>query len=153
MQPRSFKTFNTLWLLLSTLFIVSCANVPGVIEPPKIAIQNVAIQNISLRQSSALIRLNLTNPNAFPLPLRGIDYQLRLNNRPVAGGRQVQTQNIGANQTVVITVPITLQLGEVLRLVPDVLRNGQVQYDLQGQVNLPFIGIPFNRKGITGIRP
>ena len=62
-------------LLSSTLLLQACTSgVPGVIEQPKISIENISLQDISLTQGTALVTLNVANPNAFPIPLQGIQY-------------------------------------------------------------------------------
>ncbi len=76
-------------LLSAALLLQACASgVPGVIEQPKISIQNISLQDISLTQGTALVTLNVANPNAFPIPLQGIQYGLSLNGHPVASGDQ-----------------------------------------------------------------
>lgn len=140
-------------ILFSTaLLLQACASgVPGVIEQPKISIQNISLQDISLTQGTAIVTLNVANPNAFPIPLQGIQYGLSLNGRQVASGDQVQNMNIGARQEVPINIPVKLDFAELLRLAPDALRSRSVQYDLNGAVRLPFINVPFQRQGGVGV--
>jgi len=141
-----------LCLLLAMLLQACTAGLPGVMETPRVSVQDVALQNVSLASSSAVVLLNISNPNPFPLPLRGIDYSLRLNGRAVAGGQQLQQRNINAGETVPLAIPVQLQLSEVLGLLPGVLQNGQVQYELSGGVSLPFVRIPFARQGSAGVQ-
>lgn len=136
---------------LTLLSLQGCLSVPGVVETPTISVRNVALQNLSLQQGSALIRLNLTNPNAFPLPLRGVQYGLSLNGRQVARGAQSQQRNINANETVAIDIPVQMNISEMFQLIPSILQQGQAQYALQGAVDLPFISIPFSRTGGIGV--
>lgn len=128
-----------------------CLSVPGVVETPTISVQNVALQSLSLHQGSALIRLKLTNPNAFPLPLRGVQYGLSLNGRQVAQGAQSQQRNINANETVALDIPVRMDLSEIFQAIPAILQQGQAQYALRGAVDLPFISIPFSRTGGIGV--
>lgn len=148
-----FRTLFIKLLLLSLILpgLQGCLSVPGVVETPTVSVQNVALQNLSLSQSSALISINLTNPNAFPLPLRGVQYGLSLNGRQVARGAQAQQRNINANETVAIDIPVQMNLSELFQLIPSILQQGQAQYTLQGAVDLPFISIPFSRTGGIGV--
>ena len=141
-----------IWVKLCLLLALQgCVSVPGVVETPKISVRDVALQNISLQQGTALIRLNVSNPNAFPLPIRGVQYGLALNGRSVASGQQVQQRNINAHETVAMDIPVQMNLQEMFSLLPEVLQQGQVNYDLQGAVNLPLISIPFARSGGVGV--
>lgn len=131
-----------------------CSNggVPGVIEQPKVAVQDVQLKSLSLTQGTAVASLNVTNPNAFPLPLRGVDYNLRINGSPVANGSAVQkNMMIAAKQTIPLDIPIKLQLMEIIQLVPRMMRERKVQYELRGGVKLPLITIPFKREGGIGV--
>lgn len=139
-------------VVFAPLLLSACTSVPGVIEQPKISIQNIGLQDISLTQGTAVITLNVSNPNAFPIPVKGIQYGLSLNGRPVASGDQVQDQMIGARQDVPVNVPIKLDFIELARLAPVAWRERRLQYDLSGAVKLPLISVPFQRQGGVGVQ-
>lgn len=135
------------------LFLQACAGVPNVAEPPKITIQHVQLQDISLTEGTALVTLNVLNPNSFPLPLQGIEYGLTLNGRQVARGEREQGIMLRAQEQAPVTLPIKLDFVELVRLAPEVVRSRGVNYDLSGAVRLPLIKVPFRRQGGVGIRP
>lgn len=139
-------------VLSSLLLLQACSSVPGVIEQPKVSIQQIQVQDISLTQGTAVIILNVSNPNAFPIPLQGIEYGLALNGRVVASGDQPENITIGARQDVPVKIPVTLDFAEILRLTPEMIRSRTVAYDLGGAVRLPFVKIPFQRQGGVGVR-
>lgn len=139
-------------LLSAALLLPACSSVPGVIEQPTISIQNIGLRDISLTQGTAVITLNVNNPNAFPLPIKGIEYGLRLNGHPVASGDQVQEQSIGARQEVPVNIPVRLDFVELARLAPVAWRERRLQYDLTGAVKLPLIKVPFQRQGGVGVQ-
>lgn len=142
-----------LTLISITFFLTACSGgVPGVIEQPKISIQNIAVQDISLTQGTAVVTINVANPNAFPIPLQGIEYGLRLNGHPVASGDQTQTVSLGARQEVPVTIPIKLDFVQLLQLAPEAMRSRSLHYDLTGAVKLPFIKVPFQRQGGVGVQ-
>lgn len=139
-------------VLLSALLLQACTGVPGIVEQPKVSIQNVALQDISLTSGTARVTLNVSNPNAFALPIEGIEYGLRLNGTPVAGGEQIQKMHIGPRQVMPIEIPVKLNFSELLRLLPNAFREQRVQYDLSGSVRLPLIRVPFRRQGGVGVK-
>lgn len=138
--------------VMTTLLLQACSSVPGIVEQPKVSIQNIGLQNISLTQGTAVITLNVSNPNAFPIPLRGVQYGLSLNGRPVASGDQTQEQTIGAGQEVPVNIPVRLDFVELARLAPVAWRERRLQYDLTGAVKLPLISVPFQRQGGIGVQ-
>ncbi len=140
-------------LLSSALLLQACASgVPGVIEQPKISIENISLQDISLTQGTALVTLNVANPNAFPIPLQGIQYGLSLNGHPVASGDQNQGMSIGARQEMPINIPVKLDFMQLMQLAPEAMKTRSLQYNLTGAVKLPFISVPFQRQGGVGVR-
>jgi len=151
---KEFDMFKKLILLSLISFLLlslqGCLSVPGVVEAPTISIEDVSLQNLSLTRGTALIRLNLTNPNAFALPLRGVRYGLSLNGRQVANGAQAQQRSINARETVAIDIPVQMNLSEIFSLIPSIFKQGQAKYTLQGAVDLPIISIPFSRTGGIG---
>lgn len=142
-----------LFVALFALFLHGCAGVPGVVEQPKVSVQDVSLKSLSLTQGTAIAALNVTNPNAFPIPVRGIEYGLRVNGSPVASGSQQGNLTLAARQSVPVEIPIKLQLREIIQLVPRMVRERQVKYELQGAVKLPLISIPFRRQGGIGVKP
>ncbi|MEN9500803.1 MAG: hypothetical protein RI964_88 [Pseudomonadota bacterium] len=140
-------------LLSAAVLLQACSGgVPGVIEQPKVSIQNIALQDISLTQGTAVVTLNVVNPNAFPIPLQGVQYGLSLNGRQVASGDQNQSVSIGAGQEVPVNIPIKLDFMQLMQLAPEAMHSRSLQYNLNGAVKLPFISVPFTRQGGVGVR-
>lgn len=131
--------------------ISGCAAVPNVVAPPSISVQEVSLQSLSLTQGTGLVSLNLTNPNAFPIPLEGVQYNLRLNGTPVASGDQRQSMYLQPNQPTAVQIPVQLQLASIMQLAPVLWQSRSVQYQLDGAVRLPFISVPFQRQGGIGV--
>lgn len=124
---------------------------PNVVAPPSISVQDVSLQSLSLTQGTGLVSLNVTNPNAFPIPLEGVQYNLRLNGTPVASGDQRQAMYLPPNQPTAVQIPVQLQLATIMQLAPVLWQNRSVQYQLDGAVRLPFISVPFQRQGGIGV--
>ena len=144
---------KTIAIVSTALLLQACSGgVPGVVEQPKISIQNIAVQDISLTQGTAVVTLKVANPNAFPIPLQGIEYRLTLNGHRVASGDQVQNMSIGARQEVPVNIPVKLNFVELLQLAPEAMRSRSLRYDLTGAVRLPFIKVPFQRQGGVGVQ-
>lgn len=139
----------------ASLLLSACSGAMGpasnLIQPPKISVQDVAVQNISLMQGTGLVTLNITNPNPFPIPLEGVQYNLRLNGAQVASGQQRQAMHLVPNQPVEVQIPIQLNLSQIMQLAPNLWRSQQAQYELDGAVQVPYLSIPFQRQGGIGV--
>ena len=142
--------------LSATLMLISisaaCSSVSNVVEPPKVVVQQVTLQHLSLRETTGLVTLNVTNPNAFTLPLQGVSYHLRLNGVAVASGEQAQNMSLPSQRPVLVEIPVRLQVGEILRLAPMLWRDRQANYQLDGAVRLPMLSVPFQRQGAIGVQ-
>lgn len=140
------------FILLGAISLLSgCAAVPNVVAPPSISVQDVSLQNLSLTQGVALVGLQVTNPNAFPIPLEGIQYNLHLNGTQVASGDQRQSMYLQPNRPTPVQIPVQLQLATLMQLAPVLWQNRAAQYQLDGAVHLPFISVPFQRQGAIGV--
>ncbi|WP_020396726.1 LEA type 2 family protein [Thiolinea disciformis] len=122
------------------------------IQAPKISIQDASVQNISLMQGTGLVTLQITNPNPVPIPLEGVQYNLRLNGAQVASGAQRQSMHLMPNQPMAVQIPIQLNLQQIMQLAPNLWRSQQVQYELDGAVQVPYLSIPFQRQGEIGVQ-
>jgi len=141
----------TTFLFGAMALIAGCSAVPNVVAPPSISVQDVSLQSLSLTQGTGLVSLNVTNPNAFPIPLEGVQYNLRLNGTQVASGDQRQSMYLQPNQPTAVQIPVQLQLATLMQLAPVLWQNRAVQYQLDGSVRLPFISVPFQRQGGIGV--
>jgi LEA14-like dessication related protein len=134
-----------------TLLSGCASGISNVVAPPSISVQDVSLQSLSLTQGTALVSLNMTNPNAFPIPLEGIQYNLRLNGTQVASGDQRQSMYLQPNQPTPVQIPVQLQLGTIMQLAPVLWQSRSAQYQIDGAIRLPFISVPFHRQGGVGV--
>ncbi len=141
----------TIFIFGAMTLISGCSAVPNVVVPPSISVQDVSLQSLSLTQGTGLVSLNVTNPNAFPIPLESVQYNLRLNGTQVASGDQRQSMYLYPNQPTAVQIPVQLQLATLMHLAPVLWQNRAVQYQLDGAVRLPFISVPFQRQGGIGV--
>lgn len=150
------KITSTLIIIFSIFLITACssgAGIKGIAEPPKVTVQNVQMERFNWQGGEANFTLNVSNPNAFPLPLTGFDYALRLNGVAVANGNKEASMTIPSRQSKQVSVPLKLSFVNIASMLPGLLRQGTMQYELAGSVHLPWLNIPFTRSGNTNLRP
>lgn len=138
-------------LFLSILSGCSSAGIKDLVEPPKIQVHKVEMGNFSFSGGSATIVLDIQNPNRFPIPLTGFDYGLKLNGVEVAKANKEHKTTIRAGESQKVSVPINLSFTNMVNMLPGLLTDRKVKYDLGGSVHLPWFNIPFNRTGTTSI--
>lgn len=150
------KITSKIFTFITTLFLITaCSNssgIKGVAEPPTVSVQNVSLERLTWQGGEANFTLNVTNPNAYPLPLSGFDYGLSLNGVEVANGNQEQKMMLNARQTQQVNVPLKLSFVNIASVLPGLMRQGTIQYQLAGSVHLSLLNIPFSRSGTTQLR-
>jgi len=140
--------------ILLFLFVSGCSStgIKGVVEPPTVKVHKVEMGSFNLSGGTATFILNIQNPNRFPIPLAGFDYGLSLNGTPVARGKKEQRVTIPSGGSQKVTVPLSLSFTNMMNLIPGLLRNRSVDYQLDGSVHLPWFNIPFKRAGSANLR-
>jgi len=146
--------FAKLSVVLFAMFLSACSSngIKGLVEQPTIQVHKVQMGNFNLSGGSATFVLDIQNPNSFAIPLSGLDYGLRLNGVQVAQGVKEQRVTIGAKQSQKLEIPLHFSFSNMATMLPGLLRNRSLNYDLDGSVHLPWFKIPFNRAGSTIIQ-
>ncbi len=134
-----------------SLFLTGCSSsgIKGLVEPPKVQVHKVQMGHFNLSGGTATFILDIQNPNSFPIPLSGFDYGLSLNGVQVAKGDKEKKVTIRAGASEKVEVPLTLSFGNMINMLPGLLRSRQLNYQLGGSVHLPWFNIPFQRTGTT----
>jgi len=146
------KQFLVMAFVLSFLTACSSSGIKGMVEPPKVQVHKVEFGNFNLSGGTATFVLDIQNPNRFPIPLAGFDYGLSLNGVKVARGNKEHKVTIKSGESQKVSVPLTLSFTNMANMLPGLLRNRSLNYDLDGSVHLPWFNIPFQRTGSTNIR-
>ena len=151
------KITSIITFIFCFLTINACSSnsvgIKGIAEPPSISVQNVNFERFTWQGGEAIFTLNLSNPNSFPLPLTGVDYALALNGAEVGKGSREQSLQIPPKQSKLVEFPLRLRFVNMANVLPGLIRQGTMRYDLRGSVHLPLFNIPFTRSGSTRLRP
>ena len=153
MNIRIITTPPLFYILLLSVFLTACSSsgIKGIVEPPKVQVHKVQMGRFNMSGGTATFILNIQNPNSFPIPLSGFDYGLSLNGVPVARGDKEKKVTIKGGGSEKVEVPLTLSFGNMMNMLPGLLRSRQLNYQLDGSVHLPWFNIPFKRAGTTSL--
>lgn len=118
---------------------------------------DVTLAGGSLLEQRYRLELRVQNPNDREIAVRGLDYELRLNERPFATGVSSAAVTLPAYGTQVVELEAFSGLREFVEQFLEVGRRGSgvVRYRLTGHVRLasPPVTLPFDRSGEFSLVP
>lgn len=122
---------------------------------PKLNVQNVQIQDLSLNGADLNLKLGFDNPNGFGLDINRLNYDLIVNGDQWADGSALQDVNIKENGMTELNIPISLNIGQIGMSAYRILSGSEpLDYQLKGNFNfnalhelLGATNFDFNRSG------
>jgi len=129
-----------------------CAAFAPHVERPRLELVGVDVRDATLAEQHFRVRLRVANPNTRALPVRGIDYALRLGGEEFGSGSSADPLTVPANGSADFELILTTHLATTLWKVLPRLRDGAppLEYQLAGTVrtDLAFLRvIPFDERG------
>ena len=131
-------------ILLVVTFLGACTSLPqNVIATPRVELRDVQLLGLGFNNQSFLLSFDVSNPNAFPLPVRSIDYGVKLDGKRFASGATESDFTVPAHSATQFAISVDLNLlqtaPQLLAVVRDSSR-GTIPYELEGSfgVNIPL---------------
>lgn len=144
----------TLLLAASFLACLGCGVqqlTRGELEPPKVALKSLAVGLPTPQGLPLECTLLLDNPNPQDLRVLGYDYELKLEGRQVLQGESREEVMLPARGQTQTTVPMLVKLRALPGLLPAILREEQLHYQVAGGVRLASLlggfRVPFHFQG------
>jgi LEA14-like dessication related protein len=126
-------TMRPLALAAATL-LAGCSLFMHSIEKPKASVRDVSMSSASFGGVTGQLRLDVTNPNGFGVPLSGIDWQLAIGGARAVTGRVELQQTIPARGVAPITTSLTINAGDALA-VGSALARGTRDYQVTAKLH------------------
>lgn len=137
--------------LLSTLLLVACAGTAISPQKPEVSVVGVKPVSLSSNEQRFLFTLNIENPNAFALPVEGVDLAATFAGENVAVGRSTTEVSVPANGNAQLGIEITTQLKDMFSNFLKSLGNGNLNldYEIAGDVKIKNLAksFPFTSSG------
>ena len=147
-------------LSLLSLLAAGCAGLKQNIEAPQVRLTQVQMLSAGLLEQRFRLLLRVNNPNKIAVPIKGIQYSLKLADADFASGSTPQAFRVPAFGEELVAVDVSTNLLASAQHLLTFLNSGPdaLNYELAGrvQVDLPFVGgIPFSQSGqvpLTAVR-
>jgi LEA14-like dessication related protein len=154
--PRRAAAFAAA-ALAAVIGLGGCAALAPHFEHPRLSLVGVEVKDASLGEQHFRLRMRVENPNDRALPVRGIDYSLRLAGEEFGSGSSVGAFTVPARGEAEFEMLMTTNLAAALwKLLPRLKDSSQpIEYRLVGKVStdLAFLRtIPFDERGSLPVR-
>lgn len=143
-------------LLLAGLvaLLAGCAGlgVGDMMRQPDVDIVGAELTNTGIDGADVLFEFEVDNPNGVALVLDGLNYRLRLNDKPLLDGRQDERTQIAARSESRVDLPVRIRYADLLRVLETLDDDDSPSYEIQAdfQFAVPVLGtvtVPVTRRG------
>lgn len=145
-------------ILLAVLMITGCAGVGKQLEPPRISLANIRVQEVSGLETSFEIQIRVFNANDIDLNVKGISAELEINGQPFATGVSNTPVEIPSFGTGLAAVTVYSSVIKMFKSAYGLKDSEALKYRLTGKVRVSGEGmmatsLPFESEGEATLKP
>jgi LEA14-like dessication related protein len=131
-----------LMALILSLGGSSCRTQGAVFRGPSVSLHSVDITGLSLKGVDLVCRLNVENPNPFPIPFPEIGWEFFIDANSFISGLVENGKALKAQGLTVVNVPVSLSYEGILNSFKSLKGRGELNYsiDLETRFLLPILG-------------
>lgn len=115
------------------------------VKQPEVNYKSIALGQVSMDLIELNPTFNITNGNAFSIPVNTISYELSLNNKKMLNGETESIGTLPANDNKDISLSIALTKETLNSLQQLLFKNRKLDYQVKGNVNAMGLAIPFEQ--------
>ncbi len=124
---------------------------------PRLSVTGLSLRDIDLRGVTLRLHLRVDNPNAFALPLQGLQYRAIIAGKPVVKGRSQGGLNIAAAGSSRLTLDNRVSFRDLGGVWQTLRSQSRVPLRLESQLRLPLPGgrqetLPLEWSGTVPLR-
>lgn len=108
--------------------------------PPAVSVPSVAWKNVSLAGVTGVVKLRVTNPNAFAFDVAGLDYDIKLGGFPLAKGGLVNAASLAAGAAQELGINVQVSTAQAGMAIIQLAQGRSSAYSVGGALS---IGTPF----------
>lgn len=131
------------------LMLISLVSQAGVLDQNIIMpeIQAIKLKQFSPELNSAIFEVEVYNPNSFKLPVKELSGDILLSHNKVAELSANSKKSLAAQSTQLFTVPVSVNVDNLLLSIDTVLKSGIAHYQFQGYMMTPVGELPIEQHG------
>jgi LEA14-like dessication related protein len=114
---------------------------------PRFTLEGIALRSVGFSEIAFELRVRVSNPNGFALPVGRLDYTLAVAGAPVARAESVPVEPLASGSSAVVAIPVRLNVASAGRAATALAGGGDVPVELGGKASLAGIPFPLELKG------
>ncbi len=124
--------------------LTGCAIMGGLSEPPRVSLVGITPVDVQLFEQRFRVTLRVQNPNSQDITIRGLDYEIIVNDRLFAQGVSGKSMTIPANGENTAEVEVVSTFQRVMEQLQELGIRGKpsIDYAIRGHVSVDGIPIP-----------
>lgn len=130
-------SLSLVWML------AACADTSTLVDSPSVTLTSLQSGHLSFDRQTFVLGFAISNPNAFPLPVKSFHYNVELAGQKFASGETQSEFTVPAHGDSAFAISVDLDMLQQTSRLASLLRvssRGEVPYKLDGKlaVNIPF---------------
>lgn len=138
------RRLRVMVLVIALCGLAACASLPeNLISEPEVELRDVQAIGLGFKSQTFLLSFDISNPNAFSLPVSHISYGVRLDGHRFASGQTPCEISVPAGGETQFAISVELDLLSTAPRLLAIVRDGtraEIPYELEGElsVDIPF---------------
>jgi LEA14-like dessication related protein len=155
---RAILKTTIIAIFAAYLVIGGCAGVGKQLDPPRISLANIRVQEVTGLETAFQIQLRVFNANDVDLKVKGIKVELEINGQPFATGVSNTPAEIPSFGTELVTVTVYSSVIKMIKSVYGLKESEELKYRLSGKLrvsgnNMLPTTLPFESEGQVTLKP
>lgn len=134
------RRWQLLALVVAVMGLAACETLPdNLVEKPDVALRDVRVVGLGFNAQTFLLSFDISNPNAFALPVNHVSYGIKLDGQRFATGKTPSEIRVPAGGTTQFAISVELDLLKTAPALLSIVREGvrkEVPYELEGQLGI-----------------
>ena len=136
------------------LFLAGCAGIGKPLEPPRISLADIRVEDFTGFETHFQIQLRVINTNDVDLNVKGIEAELEINEQSFAAGVSNTPVKIPSFGTELVTIAVYSSVIKMFRSVYGLQESEELKYRLNGKLrvtgnNTLATTLPFESEGVV----
>ena len=149
---RAILIIPVIAIFAGSLLATGCAGVGRQLEPPRISLAHIEVQEFTGFEAVFQIKLRVFNTNDIDLEIKGIEADMEINGKPFATGVSQAAVKIPSFGTELVAVTVYSSVIDIVKGIHGLQKAEQLKYRLKGRLrvagdHMMSTTLPFEAEG------